>query len=400
MQYVIGIILVIVIVILLLGLIFSLLQLFVITLPIWGGALALIILILFLFRLQRMHCLNSPRILSKVITVSFDGQKLNWSLNESQIERHANAGLAVFFCTLIGIISIWLIQNIFYNNEAFQGITFFEKKIPAKVSFIVSYILSGIVVIITIIMSKPREILLNSIRKRINHLMSKINLQVERIKELRTLENSIKSITSELNVHFPIDFQTEIQEFISVHKDELLSDTTEMNKLIEKNIEQAQEDNQQLEKANDLYKAAMELYTQTAHEVNKTGSISLIKDLEHDYEGLISENLKSMLLYRKWENFNYGLNSIITHLYRLNELAIKYQKEGYEKKAESFKEETDEEKAYRILNIHHDVTNEQIKRVYKALAGIWHSDRKTIKSETRIKDIIWAYHFLRNKREF
>ena len=84
----------------------------------------------------------------------------------------------------------------------------------------------------------------------------------------------------------------------------------------------------------------------------------------------------------------------------MNESAIKYQKEEYKKETLRYKEETDEEKAYRILNIPPATTNDQIKRAYRTHTSIWHPDAKTVKDDTKIKEINWAYEVLRNKRKF
>jgi len=400
MQIIIVIILVIAIIILLLGLLVSFLHFILISLPAWGGTVVVVMSIFFMYRTYLLHRLNSPEKLAKFITVSFNGERLNWSLNESLIGKCANIGLPVFLGILSGAIFIYLIQNALYKSGTYQNFTFFDAKVPPKVSIILGYILTGIVIIIIITKSKPREFLKHSIRNKINYLMSKINLQINRIDELKSLEASIKSISSSMNIPFPISFRKEVYEFIDIHKDKLLSNTIEIDKLITRNIKQAQEDKIRLEKAHNLYMATMELYTQTSREVNRTGLMPLIKELDFNYKGLISENIKSALLNREWEDFNYGLNAIANDIKRLNELAIRSQQEGYKKETESYKKEKDEDKAYRILNVPPTTSNEKIKKAYYTLSSIWHPDVQEEKDDTRFKELNWAYHFLKEKRKF
>lgn len=395
-----GIIIAIVAIGLLIGLILLLLQIIFCSLPAWGIAICLILLFRFIIRIIKIYHLNSKKMLARIIKIEFNGNKLDWCLDESQIETYVKLGLVNFISIILGITSIWLITKELSNVDMFKDLTFWywgdTNHVSSGVSLILSYILSGIIVALIILKFWPGKSFKKSVRKRANVLIGRINISLEKTEELLSLETSIKSIINQLRIHFPIDFQTEIQIFVDTNKSELLFDTTKLNKFIKKDIEQAKEYLIKLEKANNFYKIAMKLYTETSREVNKTGSIPLIKELEYDYEGLNSTNLKSLLTNRKWDDFNDIVNSIIKDLERLRELAIKYQKVGYEEEPD---EETEEEKAYRILGIPHSVTNDQIKKTYRTLASIWHPDAGLVKDDTRVKEINWAYEFLSNKRK-
>ncbi|MCF6155794.1 MAG: J domain-containing protein [Candidatus Brocadia sp.] len=403
MKGLIGFILIIIIFLLLLLLAFGLLRVALITLPACGVAICVMLLTLYLFRAVKIHRLNSHGTLAKVVIVQFDGQKLNWDLEESQIELYAKTKLATFLSIILGITSIWSILSIIYKKGAFNGLTGFS----SDVNLAIGYIISGVVLIVTIFKAKPGETLKDAIWERASHLVRQTNTQLERIKELCSLETSIKSIAYQLKVSFPIDFKTEIQEFVNTHKNELLSDTSAVNNLIIENIKRAEEDRIYLEKANNHYRAAMKLYTVVAIEVNWTGSMPLIKEMEYDYEGLTSENLKSLLWNRKWDDFHDIVNEIMRDLQRLRELAIKYQEEGYKEGANGYKKETDEEKAYRIMEISPAASDEQIKKAYRELVLNYHPDNAEqttlgIKklAEERFKEINWAYDFLKGIRNF
>lgn len=403
MKELIGFILIIVILLLLLLLAFGLLRVALITLPACGVAICVMLLTLYLFRAGKIHRLNSHGTLARVVIVQFDGQKLNWDLEESQIELYAKTKLATFLSIILGITAIWSILSIIYKKGAFHNLTGFS----SDVNLATGYIISGVVLIVTIFRAKPGETLKDAIWERASYLVRQTNTQLERIKELCSLETSIKSIAYQLKVSFPIDFKTEIQEFVNTHKNELLSDTSALNNLIIENIKRAEEDRIYLEKAHNHYRAAMKLYTVVAIEVNWTGSIPLIKEMEYDYEGLTSENLKSLIWNRKWDDFQDIVNEIMRDLQRLRELAIKYQEEGYKEGANGYKKETDEEKAYRIMEISPAASDEQIKKAYRELALNYHPDNAEqttlgIKklAEERFKEINWAYDFLKGIRNF
>ena len=80
-------------------------------------------------------------------------------------------------------------------------------------------------------------------------------------------------------------------------------------------------------------------------------------------------------------------------LERLRKGAIKYEAKGDT-------EETEEDRAYNIIGIPSAATNSQVKKAYRTLAAIWHPDAKTVKDDSRMKQINWAYEFLKDKRSF
>lgn len=399
MKELIGFIAIIISLLLLLLLAFGLLQVALITLPACVVAISVTLLTLYLFRIYKIHYLNSHEALSRILVVQFDGQKLNWEMEESEIELYTKAKLATVFSIIAGIISIWLILTIIYKKGAFENPT----KLSAHANMMIGYIISGIVVIVTILKAKPRETLKDAIWDKASCLVGQINTHLEKIQELYSLETSIKSITHQLKVSFPVDFKTEIHAFVNNHKHELLSDTSGLNNLIAENIKRAEEDRVSLEKANSQYRAAMKLYTVVAIEVNWTSSMPLIKEMEYDYEGLISENLKSLLSDRKWDDFHDIVKEIMRDLQQLRELAIKYQEEG----TPGNRKESDEEKAYRIMEISPSATEEEIKKAYRELALNYHPDNaeqttRGIKklAEDHFKEINWAYDFLKGIRNF
>lgn len=401
MKGLIGFILTIVILLLFLLLAFGLLRVALITLPACGIALCVMLVTLYLFRAEKIRRLNAHGTLARIVVVQFDGQRLHWELEESQIESYATAKLATCLSIILGVASIWAILNMIYAKGAFRDLTRF----PPQINLAIGYMVSGIVLIITIFRVKPGETLKDAIWDRAGYLVSQTNSHLERIKELCSLEISIKSIAYQLKIFFPTDFKMEIQEFVNTHKNELLSDTTALNNLIAENIKRAEDDRICLEKANQQYRAAMKLYTVVAIEVNWTGSMPLIKEMEYDYEGLTSENLKSLLSNRKWDDFHDIVNEIMRDLQRLRELAIKYQEEGYKEGTNGYRKESEEEKAYRIMEISSTASNEEIKQAYRDLALNYHPDNAVqttlgIKklAEERFKEINWAYDFLKEIR--
>lgn len=400
MQYLIGFFLIVLAILLVVALFISLLELLFVTLPAWGLGTAFMMLILIFIWIEKLNRLKSSEVLSRLAEIDFDGQKLNYSIRNSELKKYTNLGIGSFVSLIVGLLTIWFVLIKLYEKEVFKGLTFFDYKISEDVSRVFGYIVSAIIFIILITWPKPRMAVKNSIKKRIIKVLNEKKNQIDRLDELRSLENSINSIMSNLNIPSTVDFRTEIQEFINNNKTEITSNANEINRLIAIKIKQAKEEKLEFENVNNLYKETFLVYKEAGEEVKKAGSIFLIKELEFDYDGLNSDDLKSLLIGKKWNNLRDILNSIKDDLQRLKELATKYQEEGNEMEESEYEEETDDEKAYRILGIPQSATNNQIKKAYKTFASIWHPDTKTVKDHERIKEINWAYQHLKNMRKF
>lgn len=400
MQFLVGLIAIILVISVVLQILVFFLKLVFAMLPAWGTAVLFILLSQYLLRSSRVEALNSYRTLSKMVTVSLDknSNKLNWSFDESQLEIYIynNATISVLLSIGIGVISLVIIVPMLYQNRIPWN------KIQPQIGQEWGYIVSGTIVLIILLISNPKESIKKSIRERLNHLDSKVNTQLERIDDLLLLEKSIKSAASKLKISFPIDYQIDIQRYISTNKVELLSDSAGLNSLIAKNIKQASEDSSRLEKALKLYQSAEGFYKQVSYEAIKTGSMPFVKILEDVYERLNSENVRSLLITRKWKEYDDVINTTLEILKDLHEQAAAYQEEGYEKEKTIYMEETDVEKAYRILGIPSTATNEQIKKTWKIIVQTWHPDGKEGKEkeehEAQCKEINWAYTILREAR--
>ncbi|MBA4349319.1 MAG: hypothetical protein C0415_04950 [Thermodesulfovibrio sp.] len=401
MQGLVVLIIVILVIVLVLQILGFILQITFASLPAWGVAVPLILLSQYLFRAHRVEKLNSYETLSKMMIVRVDenSNKLNWSLGESQVEPYINnnAAISVFLSIVIGVVSLVIILPILYQNGAFKGLQFFDDKISSQTGLIWGYILSGIIIMITLGISKPKKSFEKSLKERANYLTNKVNTQLERIDELRSLESSIKSIASKLKASFPTDYQTEIQKYIDANKVKILLDSAVLNNLIARNIKQAQEDKSHLEKTLKLYNTAEGFYKEVSYKVIMTGSMPFVTILEDIYGRLNSENLKSLLSMRKWKEYVDVVNTIIEVLKDLHEQSAQYQGEGREKETATYTEETDKEKACKILNIPITATNDHIKRAWKALSFIWHPDGKQL-DDTKFKEISWAYDVLKRER--
>ncbi|MFN2452826.1 MAG: J domain-containing protein [Pyrinomonadaceae bacterium] len=102
--------------------------------------------------------------------------------------------------------------------------------------------------------------------------------------------------------------------------------------------------------------------------------------------------------YLRWKS-KINIEKVQDELYQTSNEANK----RYEKRDEEFEEEQfilgpDEEKAYRIFGISPTATDEQIRKLYKKLAQIYHPDASVVSDDERFKEINWAYGILKAAR--
>ncbi len=129
----------------------------------------------------------------------------------------------------------------------------------------------------------------------------------------------------------------------------------------------------QLEKASKLRRLAKKNYTETLHEVSKTGNAALLMQLSYIHVYLDSENLNFIFQKEEWDSFNEIMNSIFNELLLIKEAASRCRASRDDNEMLTTVE-TCEERACRILCVPTNATNDQIKRVRNALATIWHPD--------------------------
>jgi len=391
-----------------LGLIYFVLQIAWITLPAWGVATAMMFMALYLFTTQRFRPVNPQGAFARTVPIRFGSRKMKWYLQETARESYGKAGLVMAVAIILAVLPLWLILSARYRSGAFQGVIwwFWFLASPARISQQVSLVCGCILSVIPLITLAilRYESVDSSLSTRAHYLVKHMNGQLERTEELRSLGTSIGVVADHLGIPFPMIYQQKVAKFANAHKAELLADTTnKLNKMIVRTIEEAQADLKELKKAQEAYDTAMKLYDQTTREVNRTGSISLIKELEADYEGLTPEFFGELLVKRDWAAFHSVAESLIEDIEHLKRVALKYQREGYEESKDyeyerSDKQEMNEERAYSILGVVPPVSNDLIRKTYRLLVQGCHSDHKKDnkeKADARMRDLNLAYAFLK-----
>lgn len=389
------------------------------SLPAYGAGLAVGFGLIFAIRQHRLNSLDSPNTFARVVTIGFDGKKLNCSINHSEFMNYAASQTAIKLSVLacIGTTTAILIF-LAMATQVFLGhaLKFWGPRGDVEIlarplqedSLIISIVICILIITYTFKEAKLSERFNRSIREEIDRRVSSANLSLKTTDELESVIKEIAALSTRIKVQIPqnsINSMASIHSYIESHKAELLISTAGLTRKIDEELARANDDWNKLESAVNLHENAMSIYTDTSRQVNRTSSMPLIKELEYDYAGLTHSDLKSLLPQKRWPEFHTVVNSIIEDLQRLKDLAVKY--ELHEEEYEEFEEEssgleTNVEKAYRILSIPPTSTDEQIKRVCNNLRKAYHPDQ--VREEERkffddkLKEINWTYDILKSAR--
>ncbi len=234
-----------------------------------------------------------------------------------------------------------------------------------------------------------------------NSFIRQMNSGLQRIDELKSAEEQIELLYKYFSVNRESQIQTEIKSFVNDHKVELASDVRPLASLIDERVMGANEELSHLRQSHDIYEAAMTLYIQAASEVNRTRDDDLKCHLKCIHvEGLMSEDLRTLIEKGKWDAFLDIVQSIVTDLRQLHRTARTLRWSNAGGSLSDIPEETEEQKAYRILAVHPGATPDNIKLMYRSLARVYHSDTSTLEGDEKMKEINWAYGFLKKKIGF
>lgn len=144
------------------------------------------------------------------------------------------------------------------------------------------------------------------------------------------------------------------------------------------------------------------LLAETSKVVRRTSSRPLIVDLEDMYEGLESVELATLLSSRRWNDHESVVEEMKCELEQLRTMAEGYaEEEAWQEeggRGEPRRDRMDEATACKILGVPATATNEEIRRMYRYLARLWHPDAGKAPEDHQMRRINQAYEYLREKR--
>ena len=387
-----------------------LVQAFLVSTLFWGGPTLLLFIFTSLFENNKIFRLKPGGKLTEKLPIEFNGENLKWCVDEDKIDTFSGSMHLVWLAVVMtSIVTISILVGIYLSRpDIFPSfVWFFGTHDTSEETTLVLYSILSQVPIGGFVNVKYED-LQNSFESRAKSLVENMNRQIQRRKELIRLEGQVNSLYSQLDIENSVNYRAEIIATVDREGVAVGGKTAKLNNTIKNNIQEARKEKNNLEKAISLYNEVEKVYEETAHEVRKTGSVPLIKELEDDYQGLDSAQTKKLLKQKAWRDYHEVLGLLKEDLHNLAEVAKKYQEEGFEEFGEEKKEKTGsiegemtEELAYQVLGLQKQAPVEEIKKKKKKLTQVYHPDHnKKVSDGTMMKKINLAYDFLKEKRNF
>jgi len=367
------------------------------------------VLIFYIFRYEKVSSFGSSGELEELISITRSGEGFQYKADD---EYSVVPYVSVYAAYLVGIplatLAFFLILAQLDARGALDGLTITilgnQDPISSEGVKLFSCIPAFLFGFITICLIRPRIALQNALKKRVDSIAYNANKEMTLLDELLSLGASMKAMGNDFHINYLVDFKTEMVAFVGTHAKEILSSSSEFHNLIEEKLQSAQEEHAKLSKARDLYTSVKQYYEKIGYKVNRTRSENMIYELGTYAVGLESDNLKSYIMQKQWDDFYTVMEMMKKNLEELNDIASNHQEDTfyeYEEEQVGFKTPTEldkEQEAYETLGLLPTATNELIKQVRDRLVYSWHPDGNPGIDEERLKKVNSAYDFLKEKR--
>jgi len=388
------IILVILLIVLLIGLAGAVIQVGVASLPAWGIGLSIGLMVFYALRQKIIRSIRTPENLAGLVTLTFDGRTLNCSINHSEVDKYADSSepisLAVLICVTVTVGILVYLAN---QTQVFVGHKFLDDRMSETASIVFAVIISAIIVSYTFAKVKQTETFRVQIRENVERLVASANLSLKATDDLQSLIQKNASFASKLKIAFPDQHTPAIRSYVERNKATLLIDTSGVNRILNSEISKAKEDHTNLERSARFFDEVMQLYFRTASEVNRAGSTSMIYLLDQLLKGI--EGLKELVPRREWKKFYDGIEFAKGELSLLCKNAARFA-EAPQSEPEDQDLESDD--PYSVLGVTKEMTDAQIKQVYRHLCNIYHPDKRLVVDDSKFKDIQEAYEKIEKLR--
>ncbi len=328
--------------------------------------------------------------LARVISARWSDEGIQWSMEYDGVIRWSGANWQAVTCVVFGGIAA---------VPGFQESGSFKKLIPPQ------QILGVIVTIIILVGSGIligkffRWLAVHQVRCAINARDRQATRCAESLAALRKEEGSNDACSAKLGVMWK-KFSTGIGEYVEEHREELLQDMGFLEKSVQEALRKARADRRDLEQAEREHGVAMDMFRAASIAVNRTGGITLIKELEAIYEAMESDNMRGLLLDRKWEDYRAIQRELATDLKRLKVAAEKYEGVAFAPETSVDDGAMTPARAYKLLDAAPDMPLADIKKNYRRKANDYHPDKAATTNdalrqlaEEHFKEInlAWAY---------
>ncbi len=359
--------------------------------------------------------------LRDVVLIEVNGGKFEWRLDDSKVFAYSRHDRLLLMGALVawGVGILFMVFHFTAEHlvSAVLDLGLVLHEVPAWFNAAFAALLSAGAVGLVHALVDFQAPMMTFFENRARPVLERVRSAVdEATQEIEAVVQSTRQLAADLEIQPVAGYQSELAGFLRSH----LAQDWDHEVTVRKNLQRIQDDatreRNELQKAHELHKAADTLFGQVAPAVNDTGLMPLIRDLDAQYRRLTSPQLKAFLENKQWADYQHTVQAIANAMNRMRDLTEQQHREQQQREEDKKQEErkarpeppqpppaappneTKEQRAYRILGLPENATREHIQKGYRWLSSIWHPDRGMAGSDDRMKEINWAYEYLKKYR--
>ena len=369
------------------------------SLPVWAAVISLHLINLHFLRFRRERELRSPRTLARLTKVDLEGGRVRWELSEEAVSKFKDLDIlaipGLLAALLVGAATLAFLRDQHAFAAVALGFWKFRAPVPEPVNVSIAAIATAGWVFAAHRRFQLHDPLQAAVERVARTTVENINTCLgTTVAQLESEVSQIKELASRLSISSPLNYLNEIRLLLDTHKADIVAHNEVLIPHVAEVLDRARLDRAAMEKAENIQTAAAQLFTETCHEVNKTGLMPLIRDLDQMYQRLQAPQIRALLERRDWEGYQNAVTAVVDDMKRLRELSERADPD----EPTAVRSETEIDRAFRILRLPDSADAEDLRKAYRWLITVWHPDRGIVKNDEEIKQINWAYGFLKRHR--
>jgi DnaJ-domain-containing protein 1 len=175
----------------------------------------------------------------------------------------------------------------------------------------------------------------------------------------------------------------------------ILAGTRSLHSFIEKHRARLEEDNRHLERAVAAHDRLLETYDEACIMANRAGNEAILWYL--DIVSRAIDMLQQVVMQRQWRALHEHLASATDELGTIIQNAGRFSQQEQEG-SDPAEEEEPANDPYEVLGVRADLSDDEIKSVYRSLAQIYHPDKARAPDHSKFQQIQAAWNTIRRQR--
>lgn len=337
---------------------------------------------------------NSPKDLSRFVKCDFDGSELHCEVDKKAVKSYLTSLkiTIAMVCVLALIVTSAIVASnrdvIIELIELLDEDDFF--KFFYQDMDITNFVSALITIALIYYLIEWTDGLESEISKGVSQTVEKSIFQpTDKLNNI--IQDNVKLAQEELQIDFPPANTDAIQNYINTHKIKVLTNPSCLQTVIADEIEKIKQERDYLRKAINCLNEIMKLYKEVNRVVLEADSQSLITAIDETYESIYQAKVTA-IPQREWALFEKAIEVYRQELKQLEEKARRYLEGDTTDYADSTNN------PYTVLGVTPDMSKEEIKKVYRKLAQIYHPDKGIVSEDERFKKVSEAYKRIMNEK--